>query len=334
MQSLKTKILAKRGPGTQPVFEHIVTDATETFLWRLDDYPWERNVWNIHPEYEIHLIRNASGVAFVGDHIEPFEPGYLCIVGSGLPHDWVTPTAPGEIIRSRDIVLQFDPDRVHGAAALFPEIAELRSFLTLALRGLAFHGETRRLGAQLLEAMGKTAGLERLTLFFRLLQVMAARTEYKILSSAEFNPHTDDATQNSFQAALAYILENFTRDICLPDLAGELGMSEWAFSRFFKKNRGSSFTDYVTTLRISYACKLLADTEMPVTDICFEIGYSNVSNFNRTFRSQRGMTPSAYRRLATQRVTHRALENSALPLSDTLLHREHDAEDVAALHNA
>ncbi|TIT70054.1 MAG: AraC family transcriptional regulator, partial [Mesorhizobium sp.] len=46
-------------PRTVPAFEHIVTEASESFLWRLDDYPWERNVWNFHPEYEIHLLRKS-----------------------------------------------------------------------------------------------------------------------------------------------------------------------------------------------------------------------------------------------------------------------------------
>lgn len=302
---------ARRGASIRPIFEHVVTDASETFLWRLDDYPWERNVWNIHPEYEIHLVRNTAGVAFVGDSVEPFEPGHLTVVGSGLPHDWVTATAPGEIVRGRDIVLQFDPERVRRAAALFPEIAELGPFLKLALRGLAFHGKTRRKGAELMEAMGGVAGMERLILFFRLLHLMASGGEHRVLSSAEFNVTPDGAAQTALQAALAYIMENFTRDICLPDIAAHVGMSEWAFSRFFKRHRGASFTDYVTTLRMGYACKLLAETEMAVTAICFETGYSNVSNFNRTFRAQRGVTPSAYRRLSRQRVTHRGVESIA-----------------------
>jgi AraC-like DNA-binding protein len=312
------RIAASKAVTRRPVLEHIVTDAAETFVWRCDDYPWERNVWNIHPEYEIHLVRNAAGVALVGDHIEPFDPGYLAIVGGGLPHDWVTATAPGEIIRGRDIVLQFDPDRVRKAAAMFPEIAALGPFLTAALRGLAFHGETRRRGAELLEAMGRVTGLERLTLFFRLLHVLSTG-EYRVLSSRDFAPDTDDATQTTIQSALTYILANFTRDIHLPDLARRLNMSQWAFSRFFKKNSGNSFTDYVTTLRLGYACKLLADSEMPVTDICFEIGYANVSNFNRAFRSRRGMTPLGYRRLARQRVTQRGAQAAPHAMADTLM---------------
>ena len=47
-------------PAKRPVFEQIVTGEKESFLWRCDDYPWERNVWNVHPEYELHLVRNAS----------------------------------------------------------------------------------------------------------------------------------------------------------------------------------------------------------------------------------------------------------------------------------
>ena len=310
-----------KGTTKQPVREHIVTDATETFLWRCDDYPWERNVWNIHPEYEIHLIRNAAGVAMVGDHIEPFEPGHLAIVGSGLPHDWVTATAPGEIIRGRDIVLQFDPDRVRKAAAWFPEIGELGPFLTAALRGLAFQGETRRRGADLLEAMKPVSGLERLTLFFQLLHILSTG-ESRTLSSRGFTPEADNAAMTKIQSAWTYILANFKRDIHLPDLAKQLGMSDWAFSRFFKKHSGNNFTDYVTTLRLGYACKLLADSDMPVTDICFEIGYANVSNFNRTFRDRRGMTPLAYRRLARQRVTQRSAETRAPATADTCLQIE------------
>ena len=300
----------------KPVVEHVVTDQAESFLWRLDDYPWERNVWNVHPEYEIHLVRNASGIALVGDHIERFEPGYLAIVGSYLPHDWVTPTLPGELIEGRDIVLQFDPDRVRRAAVLLPECAELGPFLALARRGLAFHGEARRSGAQDLELMGSMRGLERLALFLRLLHRMAVSDEYRVLSSPGFAPNLDGQAQDAIQQALAYLLKNFTGDVRLPDLSRLLGMSDWAFSRFFRKNTGNTFTDYVATLRTGLACKLLAETNLPVTSICFEVGYTNVSNFNRIFRTHRGMTPSAYRRLAGQRMTKRRdPANEGLPQS-------------------
>ncbi len=164
--------------------------------WRCDDYPWERNVWNVHPEYEIHLIRNASGIALVGDHIEPFEPGYLAIVGSGLPHDWVTATAPGEVIRGRDIVLQFDRERLRRRRrSCFPELARPRA-VPRRWRCAGSPSTARPAGSapSMLEAMRDVSGIERLTLFLRLLGLMAARGEYKVLSSANFTPDTDDAS--------------------------------------------------------------------------------------------------------------------------------------------
>jgi AraC-like DNA-binding protein len=291
----------EQASGKAPVVEHIVTDARETFLWRLDNYPWERNVWNVHPEYEIHLVRKCAGVALVGDHIERFEPGHLAIVGSYLPHDWVSSTAPGEVVPGRDIVLQFDPERLRSAAAFLPELAGIGAFLDSALRGLAFEGETRSQGAALLEAMGDRTGLDRLAAFLDLLALLS-KGQYRVLSSAAFAARGD---HRWIQPVIAYLVEHFAQDIPLPDLAERFGMNAWTFSRRFLKSSGKSFTDYLTTLRLSQVCKLLADTDMPVTDICFEVGYANVSNFNRAFLKARGMSPTLYRRLAKQRVTQR-----------------------------
>ena len=212
-----------RAPDT-PVFERVVTGESETFLWRRDDYPWERNVWNVHPEIEIHLVRNASGVVLVGDHIGPFEPGHLAMVGGGLPHDWVTPIRPGEVIPGRDIVVQFDPDRLLQAASLLPEVAEIRGLLGEADRGLAFHGETRREAAALMETMGAVRGLERLALFFQLLKTLASGRERLSLSSDHFVPSTDHRTLDTAASAFAFVVENFRADISLSDLARHLGI--------------------------------------------------------------------------------------------------------------
>ena len=289
------------GTASAPVLERVLVAENETFLWRCDDYPWERNVWNTHPEVEIHLVRSASGVVLVGDHVGAFEPGHLAVVGGGLPHDWVTPMPRGEVIRGRDILVQFHPDRLRRAAGALPELAEIEGMLAEAARGLAFSGETRRRGAELLERMGVVGGLERLTLFLQLLVVLSASRERRLLSSAVFVPATARRSRDTMCMALAFAVKNATADIRLSDLAAHLGMSEWACSRFFKRNTGNTFTDYVAQLRIGHACKLLSETDLTMTEICFEVGYRNLSNFNRSFRLQRSLTPSSYRRLARNR---------------------------------
>ncbi len=286
----------------RPVYEHVETDRLTSFVWRLDDYPWKRNVWNLHPEYEIHLIRNASGVALIGDHIGWFEPGHLTVVGGGLPHNWVSDAGPGGVIEGRDIVLQFDADRLRKAAGAMPELHNIEDFLRRALRGLRFFGETRRTAAGLLEAIGPARGLERLSLFFHLLHVLATSRECEPLSSPNFIGSVDEAALDRVQRALAYIFENVGSDIRLADVARLTGLSETAFSRFFKRNSGNSFSEHVAKLRIGRACELLSNSDLLVIDICFQVGYRNLSNFNRQFRQERGTTPSRYRRLATRRA--------------------------------
>jgi AraC-like DNA-binding protein len=288
-----------------PVFEHIMVEPSESFLWRCDDYPWERNVWNYHPEYEIHLVRNASGVALVGDHIGHFGPGHLTVVGSGLPHDWVTMVTPGTRILQRDIVVQFDPGRIRTAASTLPELAQIEPFLKRGLRGLSFQGETQRLAATMLEEMGRMSALARLSHFLRLLHLLSASEDYEVLSSEAFTPNLDISALATIQSALGFIHQNFNRDISLGDVADIVTMSETAFSRFFKKNTGNNFSEHVTILRVAEACKLLSDTTKAITDICFEVGYSNISNFNRKFKERRGMTPSRYRELARRRSPSR-----------------------------
>ena len=289
--------------GLVPYFEKVVTDESETFLWRCDDYPWIRNVWHIHPEYEIHLVRNADGVSLVGDHIGQFSPGYLAIVGGGLPHHWVTPLPPGEVIHKRDIVIQFDPLRLRQAATALPELARLEPFFGRALRGLSFSGRTRRAAADLMEQIGSADSVARLSTFLELLHLLSSSNEFSTLSSEGFAPRLNAETLDLTQRCLKHIFDHFAEDIRMSEIAAMFDMKESAFSKFFKKNIGNSFVDYVAKLRIGRACKLLAETDTPVTEVCFQVGYLNISNFNRVFRTQRGLTPSEYRRLAKQRVS-------------------------------
>lgn len=289
----------KRAP--KAAFEFVLLGADESFLWRMDDYPWERNVWNFHPEVEIHLVRKVSGILMVGDHMGEFHPGELTVVGSNLPHDWVTPVSPGELIEGRDIVIQFLPETLHEASRVLPELASCDEFFKKARRGLSFHSGTRQRASAIVESMGALAGLPRLAAFLELLGLLQDSDEYHVLSSQEYSPSLEYGSLDALQRVFAFVLANLHRDIRLADAADLAQMSESAFSRFFKKNSGNNFTDHVNRLRTWKAAQLLLESEMQVTEICFEVGYFNISNFNRTFMRHYHMSPSAYRKLARHR---------------------------------
>ncbi|MCX8509119.1 MAG: AraC family transcriptional regulator, partial [Rhodobacteraceae bacterium] len=287
-----------------PRLEQVSIPPGRSFLWRKDDYPWRRAVWNCHPEVEIHLIRNASGLAYVGDHICRFESGHLAVVGSNLPHNWVTPNLDGAMIAERDIVVQFDPATLRAACAVFPEFRAIPPFLDRAARGLEILGKTAERARQCLEQMGRLAPGEATTSLLQLLLSLAETEEYRYLASQQFVDslrHGDDRQRGQIDRALQFIQDNFLDRPSLADVARLVGMSDSAFSRFFTRCTGNSFTDHLISLRIFTAQRFLTDSSHSVTDICYLAGFNNIANFNRTFLRTTGMSPSAYRRAARNR---------------------------------
>jgi AraC-like DNA-binding protein len=286
-----------------PHLEWVASDPVESFRWHTHNFPCNIARWNYHPEHEIHLIRESTGKAFVGDYIGEFGPGSLMAVGPNLPHNWVSDLGPGEVVRDRDVVLQFDAAHFARAAAVFPEIMEIVPLLNDWHRGFQFHGETARQGATLMERIGNAHGFHRLLLFFELVRRLAQSSERTPLASVDYVPSLDQDAPRIIQKVMSYILENFKDTVSLSEAAEISGMSESSFSRFFKKNSGNNFVDYVRKLRISHACKVLSETSIPVTEVCFEVGYNNISNFNRHFLAEKGITPSKYRKTSARKFT-------------------------------
>ncbi len=285
-------------------FEHVTIPPGHSFLWRMDDYPWRRTVWNYHPELEIHLIRHSSGLAYVGDHIGGFDAGQLILVGSNLPHNWITPLIGDQTLRDRDIVVQFDADRLRDAAAGFPELADLNDLFQRAVYGLEFTGDVAVKCAAMLEQMGQANGLVALCMLLTLLADLASAKEYRKLASQQFADQFRPGSENErarLQRALDHIQKTFLDGPACADIAAVVDMSESAFSRFFKARTGNTFSDHVSSLRIWTARKMLAETETPITDVCYEAGFKNISNFNRTFLRAAGMSPSQYRKAMRER---------------------------------
>ena len=97
--------------------------------------------------------------------------------------------------------------------------------------------------------------------------------------------------------ALHFIEQHYAEDISLEDVAGQVGLSKYYFTRSFKRHTGQTFCEYLNALRISTAEKLLKETSLSISSICKSCGYSCISSFNRTFRRYKGYTPSEYRNI-------------------------------------
>lgn len=103
------------------------------------------------------------------------------------------------------------------------------------------------------------------------------------------------AQNRTFKPILQYINEHFREDISIPNISKMFNINANYISQLFKKEAGTTFTEYVTTLRLDYACKLLTDTDDPISEIAEKSGYDDYFYFSRIFKRVKGITPSAYR---------------------------------------
>lgn len=92
-----------------------------------------------------------------------------------------------------------------------------------------------------------------------------------------------------------YVDDHYTEPIGIDALAKHCDMSYSYFSRFFKKAMNRNFSDYVNLVRISKAEHLIAATDLSVTDVALEVGFSTSSYFIEQFKRIKGMTPKKFR---------------------------------------
>lgn len=263
----------------------------------MHDYPHTVAKWHFHPEYEVHVITASTGKFFVGDFIGDFAPGNLVLTGPNLPHNWVSNLGAGRSVASRDLVLQFSRpfiDRLLGAIA---ELAPLQMLLDGAARGLQFPDA---LGLAITPAMQELAvaqGARRVVLMLAVLEQLASCEERQLLAGPGYDVNAQRHMSSTINQVLSYIRQNLGGNLRETDVAELAGMGVSSFTRFFKRHTGCTFIQYQNGLRLNEACELLMCTDLSVTEVCYRVGFNNLSNFNRQFLACKGMPPSRFRSL-------------------------------------
>lgn len=289
---------ARSDKPTKPDLEVVRIGRAESFKAWEHGYPFHTVRWHFHPEFELHHVVATTGRFFVGDFIGSFAPDNLVLTGPNLPHNWVSDVPPGSEVPLRGRVLQFSERFIQDAAQLLPELASLLPLLELSRRGVLF---TPRTGAQvgpLLAELVEAQGIRRIELFMAIVGALSHAQGASALTSAAYHPDPPGFMAAGINLALGYINDHLTEPFGERDLAALSRLSPGAFSRSFRRHTGMTLGAYVNRLRIHVASQLLmSEPGMPITDICFASGFTNISNFNRQFLRHKSMPPSRFRRL-------------------------------------
>ncbi|TXC84587.1 AraC family transcriptional regulator [Paraburkholderia azotifigens] len=287
---------ARRRPRVaQPDLELVAVPRDESFKVWSHGYPYSTVRWHFHPEYELHLITATTGKYFVGDYIGDFTPGNLVMTGPNLPHNWVSNVARGEQVSERCLVLQFDSEFLARAIHAFPEFRKVTGLLDASGWGVLFTPDTGAAAEPIMREMLHAQGMRRIALFVSLFALLLQSKEPVKLASAAYRADPARYAETRINHVLTYIGKNLAQELREADLAGLAGQSVSAFSRYFRRHTGVPFVQYVNRLRVNLACQLLISGKLSISDICHQVGFNNLSNFNRQFLLLRGMSPSRWR---------------------------------------
>lgn len=261
-----------------------------------DDFPHFTFPWHFHSEYEIVFVLKSSGKRFVADNIEPFKEGDITLLGSNLPHFWKSDKfdESNENMRVNAIVVQFHKDLFREEINSYPEFHRIKELLKKADRGIHFGSPDNEKIGKMLKRLLKLQGLERMLYFIKLMDMMARTENYRILASKGYQIEEHKELNNRLDKIMHFINTNYQRKITQEEVASKIGMSTAAFCRYFKEKTGKGFIFFINEMRIGYACKLLIENHLSISQICYECGFNNLSNFNRMFKRQIGYTPGEY----------------------------------------
>ena len=277
----------------QARLEKVSPGAAASFLCRRRRDPRFPFAWHFHPEVELTHIVQSRGKRFVGDSIADYEDGDLVLLGSNLPHTWVSdPRRRGP---HEAVFCQFSATFLGADFFRAPELLPVRRLLERSAQGLRFTGRSQKAVARRMETIDGLRGPERLLALLGILGALARSRDARPLSSRGFVPPPRRADAARIDRVCRFLTENFTDRVPLADAAKVAHLSVPAFSRFFKRRTGKTLVGYLTELRVGHACRELIETDRAVSEIAFDAGFNNLSNFNRRFLEAKAMSPREFR---------------------------------------
>jgi AraC-like DNA-binding protein len=266
----------------------------------------ERNAftpWHHHPEFELVLITKGKGRRMVGDHIDRFEKNDLVFIGSDTPHEWMCDksyfTKSGDF-SGEGLVIQFIYNFLGENFFDIYENKALKHFLLASARGFEIYGQAKDQIIRIMYQMMETNATAQLYKLFSIFEILSSSKELKTLSSPSFLESFNLSENEPIQRAMKFIMQNFQRQIHVKELLQVTNMSNTAFCNAFRYTYRMSFSTYLMKLRIGYASRQLLSGAKNISEVAYDSGFDNLSNFNRQFKKIKGTTPHEYRKSRSQ----------------------------------
>jgi AraC-like DNA-binding protein len=252
-------------------------------------------LWHFHPEYEIVLNIKSNGTRIIGDSVELFDLYDLVLISGNIPHSWNYYMSEKNLPDKHGIMIHFKQASLGDGLLSRHEMHSVRELLNQAERGIGFSVEDAMKAEKYMVQMICNTGIDKIIDFFNILRIMCLAERKVLLCSENYKQAYDERGNKKLADVYTYIRENYFKPISLEKISKIARMSPFAFSRFFKKNCGAGFVEYLNRVRTNKACYLLRETDYQIHDIAVECGFVSISNFNKQFRKAEGLSPRDFR---------------------------------------
>lgn len=278
----------------------IAKPVNESFWIQNDHLPHLYDILHQHDELQITLIQEGTGNVIAGNCIHEFRPGDIYVFGSKLPHAFRNDPAyynPENQLLARSVSVYFEWKTLGSVFLELPETKTLADFKQKTERGIFYAGNRNQGIAQNMEQLVQLYELDRLILLLTILKQLANSSDRQILATEGAYNKLNETDEKRMDAVFRFTLNEFHRPILLNEVAEVANMTVNSFCRYFKTRTRKSYLDFLTEFRIGQACKLLQQEEYSISEICYRVGFGNLSNFNRKFREINACTPKEYRNI-------------------------------------
>ena len=282
----------------KPKLLKVSLQPQQSFSVRNDTVNYFFKELHFHPELELVHIKKGSGTQFIGNHIQHFKAGDMILVGPDIPHLWKCDEqyfVENSKLKAEATVIHFLPTALGEDFFNLPENNILQKLFTKAKLGLSVHQKTKELIVQLLSQILNSSGTKKIIILLEILNTLAESKDIRSINKKDILLLHTEKEPDRMNNILQYMLNNFQKNIDLNKIASIANLSPNAFCRYFKLRTNKTYSSFLIEIRINHACKLLTETTLSVSDICYQSGFNNFSNFNRPFKKITTLTPLKYR---------------------------------------
>ena len=291
--------MRKKGDFTthKPIPFKIQKSEHHALLVQIDEGPYFYSQLHYHSEFQITTIVKGEGIFYAGNNMSAFAQKDIFVIGSNVPHlfkcsdVYYSPNSPGV----KGISLFFNEFSFGKQFFEIKEMQGLQAIFQQANRIIKVNGALKEIIYNKIIAIPNIQNEQLIITFLEILSLLR-QSDNTYLNSEQYNLILNNNEGGRLNDVLDYTFQHYKQQITIECIAKIAFLSRSQFSYFFKLHTGKTYIQFLNELRIENACILLKNNQYTIEQVCYEVGFKNVSNFTRQFKKVKSITPSNYRK--------------------------------------